>query len=72
MKRFEAEAARLELALDMHETGVAMMRAKLRREHPELSPPAIEALVTEWLHDRPGARDGDCQGRVVSWPRISS
>lgn len=56
----------------MHDTGVDMMRAKLRRENPDLSPAEITTLLREWLHDRPGARNGDCEGRVVSWPRRSS
>ncbi|MFI5166248.1 MAG: hypothetical protein ACHQQS_06490 [Thermoanaerobaculales bacterium] len=47
------------------------MRAKLRREHPLLDRSAIEELLTAWLHQRPGAADGDAAGVPASWPRRS-
>jgi hypothetical protein len=65
----EAAARRLRLALDMFRTGEAMMRQRLRREHPDLSPAEIERRIAEWLEDRPGAPFGDGPGRPVPWPR---
>ena len=67
-----AEAtARLRMALGMFETGVEMMRQKLRRDHPDLTDHEIEARVRAWLQERPGAEFGDAVGRHVSWPRRS-
>ncbi len=57
-------AQRLELALDMYEAGEAMMRARLRREHPGASEDVLERLLVEWLRRRPGAPHGDGPGRV--------
>jgi Rv0078B-related antitoxin len=62
-------AARLRAALEMFETGVQMMRQNLRRDHPTLSDAEIEARVTAWLRERPGAEFGDAVGRRVPWPR---
>jgi hypothetical protein len=67
-----AAARRLQLAFDLYQTGEEMMRQKLRREHPALSPAEIEARVLEWLLDRPGAELGDSSGRPVPWPRGNS
>jgi len=65
----EAAARRLRLALDLFRTGEAMMRERLRREHPELSEQEIEARLVAWLQERPGAESGDAPGRRVPWPR---
>jgi hypothetical protein len=65
----EAAARRLRLAFDLYQTGEEMMRQRLRREHPNLSPAEIEALVVKWLVERPGAEFGDALGRPVPWPR---
>ena len=62
-------AARLRAALEMFETGVQMMRQNLRRSHPTLSDAEIEARLTAWLWERPGAEFGDAVGRRVPWPR---
>ncbi len=40
-----------------------MMRQNLRREFPDASEEEIEAKLTEWLHTRPGAENGDCPGK---------
>lgn len=37
------------------------MRQRFRREHPELSPSAIEQRLAEWLRARPGAEFGDAR-----------
>jgi Rv0078B-related antitoxin len=63
--------ARLRMALGMFETGVEMMRQKLRRDDPDLPDHEIEARVRAWLQGRPGAESGDAVGRHVSWPRRS-
>ncbi|MCK6555464.1 hypothetical protein L6Q96_12930 [Candidatus Binatia bacterium] len=60
---------RFRLTLDLFEFGAAMLRQRLRRTHPTASEAEIDAMVTEWLHRRPGAEGGDCPGRVRSWPR---
>lgn len=57
------EAARLRLALDMFEDGVALMRQNLRRRHADESDEEIEARLRAWLHHRPGAEHGDAVGR---------
>ena len=73
MKRMNAEreaaAGRFRAALELFETGVAMMRQKLRREHPEWSDTQLETRLGQWLQDRPGAEHGDAAGRPVPWPR---
>ena len=62
-------AARFQAVLDLHDTGVEMMRMNLRRRHPDATDAQIQQKLVEWLHDRPGAPDGDGEGRRVSWPR---
>ena len=64
-------AARLRVALELFETGVEMMRQKLRRDHPDFSGHEIETRVAAWLRERPGAEFGDAVGRRVTWPRRS-
>ena len=61
-------AERLRTALDLHETGVAMMRQNLRRAHPEASSSEIDRLLQAWLRERPGAPDGDAEGTPVDLP----
>ena len=65
----EAAAARLRLAFELFEAGVAMTRANLRRERPEWTPAQVEARLVEWLRERPGAEHGDAEGRPGHWPR---
>jgi len=62
-------ARRLQLALELHEAGVAMHRQTLRREHPDLSDEEIDSLLADWLRTRPGAEHGDAEGRPGVWPR---
>jgi hypothetical protein len=64
-----AAAARLLLALEMADTGIEMMRATLRRRHPAADDATISRLLGDWLRERPGAEDGDANGRRVQWPR---
>lgn len=62
-------AERLRLALEMFGTGEAMMRQKLRRQHPDETDAEIEARLIAWLQERPGAEAGDAVGHPVAWPR---
>ena len=64
-----ADARRLKLALDLFATGEAMMRQRLRREHPGSTDAEIEALLRQWLQERPGAPFGDSSGTPIPWPR---
>ena len=56
-------AERLRTALVLFEDGVDLMRATLRRRHPDASEEHIERLIGAWLAERPGAEDGDALGR---------
>lgn len=56
---------RLRVALELFESGVAMMREKLRREFPSETEVQIEARLRRWLRHRPGAEHGDCVGRRI-------
>lgn len=56
-------AAKLRLAFDLFDSGVDLMRQKLRREHPAASEEEIERALTAWLRHRPGAEHGDAPGR---------
>jgi len=56
-------AGRLRLALDLFESGVALMRQNLRRDRPSASESEIEAAIVSWLQTRPGAEHGDAVGR---------
>ena len=55
----------LRTAMDLFETGVEIMRQKLRREHPDASDHELAERLRAWLHHRPGAETGDGPGRVV-------
>lgn len=67
----ERAARRLADAIELADLAERMVRARLRREHPELSESELEARVLAWLHDRPGAVEGDAEGRVVQLGRRS-
>jgi Rv0078B-related antitoxin len=68
-EKLRTAARRLRLALDLFSTGEALMRQRLRRAHPELSPAEIERRLVQWLQTRPGAEFGDAPGHPVPWPR---
>jgi len=59
----------VQTASELHAFAIAMLRARLRREHPRWSEAAIDAEVKRWQLARPGAEHGDAEGRVVPWPR---
>ena len=64
-------AARLRTAFELFETGLEMRRQQLRRAHPELAEQEIEALLSAWLKERPGAEFGDAVGRRIALPPSS-
>jgi hypothetical protein len=65
----ESAADRLQIALDLYDDGEAMMRQNLRRRFPRATEAEIEARLTEWVQTRPGAEDGDADGRPVPLPQ---
>ena len=67
----ETAARRLEIALDLADLAVEMYEMKVRREEPTLTSEQVAARVAGWRRSRPGAEDGDGQGRRVAWPRLS-
>lgn len=62
-------ARKLRLSLELFEVGEALVRQKIRREHPELDEREVAALVAAWRLERPGAEHGDGPGRPAAWPR---
>jgi hypothetical protein len=68
-KAGELVAERFRLTLDIFEFGERLLRQKLRRKHPQATEAELEAGIVEWLQRRPGAEQGDGEGRPVSWPR---
>jgi hypothetical protein len=61
-------ASRLRTALELADSGIALQRAKLRRQNPDASDEEISQMLREWLHHRPGAEHGDAVGSVVELP----
>lgn len=53
---------RLRTAFALHDSGVAMKRAQLRREDPAADELTITRRLAAWLHARPGAPFGDAEG----------
>lgn len=47
------EMERFAIAIQLHETGLALQRQNLRRRHPDLSEDEVDALMADWLADRP-------------------
>ncbi|HTJ45394.1 MAG TPA: hypothetical protein VL463_24985 [Kofleriaceae bacterium] len=70
MEDRDATAARLEMALEMFDDGVMIMRENLQRRYPEESAEEIEARLGAWLAERPGAESGDGVGVRAPWPRV--
>lgn len=62
------EEERLRTALTLFDDGVRLMRANLRRGHPDATEAEIERLVDHWLAERPGAEHGDGVGRPRPLP----
>jgi hypothetical protein len=58
----EQHAAKLRTAFALHESGVALKRAQLRRQHAHASDKELAQRLAGWLQDRPGAEYGDSAG----------
>ena len=61
-------AAKLRTALDMFGLGESIMRQNLRRKYPGASEAEIEARLSAWLLERPGAEHGDAPERLRNLP----
>lgn len=59
------------LTLELHETGVDLMRQNLRRRNPDESEKQIEKRLIHWLQTRPGAEQGECSGRPYTFKHLS-
>lgn len=66
----DAAAARLREAFDIFELGIAMLRARYRRDDPRRSDADIDQLLDRWLATRPGAENGDAEVRIVQAPQV--
>lgn len=55
-------AARLRIALELHDLGEQMLRQRLRRERPSITTAELDQAVAAWLRERPGAELGDAIG----------
>jgi hypothetical protein len=64
-----AVAERFRIALDLHATGEAMMRHRIRRLNPGMADEVVEARVAAWLRKRLDVEHGDAAGRAGNWPR---
>lgn len=47
------EIERFRVAADLYETGLALQRENLRRRNPGATDAELDALMAEWLEDRP-------------------
>jgi hypothetical protein len=57
--RADSLVQRFHTAVDLWATGVVMQRQIIRRRHPDASDEEVEALLSRWLQERPGAEMGD-------------
>ena len=64
-----ASADRLRLAFELHEFAERAVRQRLRRDNPGITENEVDRRVGEWLSMRPGAEQGDAEGRPGTWPR---
>jgi hypothetical protein len=56
---------RLRATVELFDLGVGLMRENLRRQFPDACDDDIEQRLRHWLHERPGAEQGDAVGRAV-------
>jgi hypothetical protein len=61
-------AERFQLALDLYDLSEGMLRQRLRRKHPQATEAELDAHIAAWLAHRPGAEQGDAEGRPITWP----
>ena len=59
MRNADRMVERLFTAADLWATGVAVHRQSLRRRHPDATDTEVEAILNQWLGERPGAEVGD-------------
>ena len=50
---------RFRTTVDLWATGVTLRRQTIRRNRPEASAEEVDALLNQWLQERPGAERGD-------------
>lgn len=50
---------RFHTTVDLWATGVTLRRQAISRHQPEASVDEVEALLNQWLQQRPGAEMGD-------------
>jgi hypothetical protein len=58
-------AEAFEVTLELHSTGLDVMRQNLRRLHMGADRETADRLLNDWLRERAGARFGDCVGRPI-------
>ncbi len=49
---------KLATALALLDDGIDLMRCRLRRERPDLSPEQVDILIEQWLRPAPGHLQG--------------
>ncbi|MEX0873903.1 MAG: hypothetical protein WD646_04210 [Actinomycetota bacterium] len=52
------------MALDLHDTGVRIMRQNLVRQHPGSSDEEIDQLLAVWMRSRPADAPGRPSRRI--------
>ncbi len=63
------EMERFEMAMELCDLAESLLREKIRRTRPNLSPAEVEDQVDKWFLERECASGGDAEGHVISWPR---
>ncbi|MBP7777144.1 MAG: hypothetical protein KA371_08460 [Acidobacteria bacterium] len=58
---------RFRTTVDLWATGLTLRRQAIRRNRPDASDEEVDALLTAWLQERPGAEWGD--GARPDWHR---
>lgn len=53
-------AEAFQVTLDLFDFGVEVMRQNLKRAYPSATDDEIDDRLDAWLHERPGAEEGDC------------
>jgi hypothetical protein len=67
--KHETPAEKLRMTFALIDTAERMLRQRLRRENPDISPGDLEDRVAAWYAKRPGAEFGDGVGVPAAWPR---
>lgn len=64
----QRDAEGVALAFELTQLGIEMQAQRYRRQHPHASDEDVTAFVQAWLLERPGAPNGDADGRSVPEP----